>query len=115
MRAGGLELLDDGEEVADRAGQAIEPDHDRVSPGRISCSRRARTGRLRSAPDACSSSTVAQPAARRSLSCGSVPCSSVDTRAYPIRRPEAAVILTFACIMPIASRVAAKPSRARVR
>ena len=40
----------------------------RVSPGRISCSRRASTGRLRSAPEACSSSTVAQPAARGSSS-----------------------------------------------
>ena len=28
MRAGGLELLDDGEEMGDRAGQAIKPDHD---------------------------------------------------------------------------------------
>jgi hypothetical protein len=28
MRAGGFELLDDGEEMADRAGQAIKPDHD---------------------------------------------------------------------------------------
>ena len=50
----------------------------------------------RSAPEACSSCTVAQPAARSSSSCGSVPCSSVDTRASPIRRPEAAVVLPFA-------------------
>ena len=28
MRAGGPELLDDREEMADRAGQAIEPDHE---------------------------------------------------------------------------------------
>ena len=87
MRAGGLELLDDGEKMADRAGEAIEPDHDQGLAGRISCSRRASTGRLRSAPEACSSSTVTQPAARRSSSCGSVSCSSVETRAYPIRRP----------------------------
>jgi hypothetical protein len=32
----------------DRAGEAIKPDYDQVSPGRISCSRRASTGRLRS-------------------------------------------------------------------
>ena len=53
MRAVGLELLDDGEEMADRAGEAIEPDHDQGFAGRISCSRRASTGRLRSAPEAC--------------------------------------------------------------
>ena len=29
----------------------------------------------------------------------------VDTRAYPIRRPGAAVILPFACIMPVAFRI----------
>jgi hypothetical protein len=28
MRASGFELLDDREEMVDRAGQAIEPDHD---------------------------------------------------------------------------------------
>jgi hypothetical protein len=70
MRASGFELLDDGEEMADRAGQAIEPDHDQVSLGRISCSRRASTG-----------SRGAQPAARNSSGCGSVPCPSVET--YP--------------------------------
>ncbi len=34
----------------------------------------------RSAPDACSSSTASQPAPWGSSSCGSVPCSSVETR-----------------------------------
>ena len=33
MRALGLELLDDGEQVADRAGEAIEPDHDQGLAG----------------------------------------------------------------------------------
>ena len=33
MRALGLELLDDGEQVADRAGEAIEPDHDQGFAG----------------------------------------------------------------------------------
>ena len=33
MRAGGFELLDDREEMADRAGQAIEPDHDQGFAG----------------------------------------------------------------------------------
>ena len=33
MRASGLELLDDGEEMADRAGEAIEPDHDQGFAG----------------------------------------------------------------------------------
>ncbi len=28
MRAGGFELLDDREEMADRSGEAIKPDHD---------------------------------------------------------------------------------------
>jgi hypothetical protein len=38
-------------------------------------------GRLRSAPEACSSRIVAQLAARSSSNCGSAPCSSVETRA----------------------------------
>ena len=33
MRALGLELLDDGEQVTDRAGEAIEPDHDQGLAG----------------------------------------------------------------------------------
>jgi hypothetical protein len=33
MRALGLELLNDGEEVADRAGEAVEPDHDQRLAG----------------------------------------------------------------------------------
>ena len=33
MRAAGLELLDDGEQMADRAGQPIEPDHDQGFAG----------------------------------------------------------------------------------
>ena len=33
MRAGSLELLDDREEMADRAGQAIKPDHDQGFAG----------------------------------------------------------------------------------
>jgi hypothetical protein len=41
MGAVRIELLDDGEQVADRAGEAVEPEHDQVSPGRISRSRRA--------------------------------------------------------------------------
>ena len=38
----------------------------KVSPGAISRSKRANTGRIRSAPCACSSRIVAQPAARNS-------------------------------------------------
>ncbi len=53
----------------------------RVSPDRMSRNSRASTGRLRSAPEACSSNTVSQPAARSSSSCGSVPWSSVETLA----------------------------------
>jgi len=53
----------------------------RVSPGAMSRKRCASTGRLRSAPEACSSSTTAHPAACNSSSCGSVPWSSVETRA----------------------------------
>ena len=67
---GGLSLGDN--EHAGRMGARIEggklcPPALRLllkEPGRISCSRRASTGRLRSAPEACSLSTVAQPAAR---------------------------------------------------
>ena len=33
MRALGLELFDDGEEVADRAGEPVEPDHDQRLAG----------------------------------------------------------------------------------
>ena len=33
MRALRLELLDDGEQVADRAGEAVEPDHDQGFAG----------------------------------------------------------------------------------
>ena len=33
MRALRLELLDDGEQVADRAGEAVEPDHDQGLAG----------------------------------------------------------------------------------
>ena len=53
----------------------------RVSPGRMSRNSLASTGRLRSAPEACSSRMALQPAVRRSSHCGSVPCSSVETRA----------------------------------
>jgi hypothetical protein len=67
---GGLSLGDN--EHAGRMGARIEggklcPPALRLllkEPGRISCSRRASTGLLRSAPEACSLSTVAQPAAR---------------------------------------------------
>ena len=33
MRACGLQLLDDGEQMADRAGEAIQPDHDQGLAG----------------------------------------------------------------------------------
>jgi hypothetical protein len=39
MRALGLKLLDDGEEVADRAGETVEPDDDQATPD---CGRRRR-------------------------------------------------------------------------
>jgi hypothetical protein len=41
MRALGFELLDDGEQMADRAGEAVEPDHDQgLARARISRKRR---------------------------------------------------------------------------
>jgi len=64
----GLELFDHGEQVADRAGQLIEPHDPRFSQARLSRRGRATAGRLRSAPEACSSTMVVQPAARSSSS-----------------------------------------------
>jgi hypothetical protein len=81
MRVAGLELLDHRQRVTDRAGEAIEPDHDQGLAGADSRSRRASTGWLPSAPDARFSCTASQPAARISSNCGSVPWSSVETLA----------------------------------
>jgi len=50
--------------------------------------RRASTGRPRPAPEACCSRIVVQPAARNSSSCGSVPWSSMETRAWQTSRPR---------------------------
>ncbi len=81
MRACGLEPLDNDQQMADRARQAIEPDHDQGFACPDPRSNRVSTGRLRSAPEACFSSTISHPDARNSSACGPVPCSSVDTRA----------------------------------
>jgi hypothetical protein len=75
MRAFGLELLDHGQQVADRSGEAIEPHHDQGVAG-ADVAKEA--GQDRPAPEA-SSSTVAQQAARSSSRWGSVPWSSVET------------------------------------
>jgi hypothetical protein len=50
-----------------------------VAQGRISRSRPVRAGRVLSAPGACSAHNGSQPLARSPSSCGSVPCSSVNT------------------------------------
>jgi integrase len=81
MGAVGFELLDDGQQVAHRTASRSRRTMSRVSPDRMSRNSRASTGRLRSAPEACSSNTVSQPAARSSSSCGTVPWSSVETLA----------------------------------
>jgi hypothetical protein len=50
-----------------------------VVQGRMSRSRPVRTGQILSAPEACSAHTGSQPLARSPSSCGSAPCSSMDT------------------------------------
>jgi hypothetical protein len=50
-----------------------------VVQGRMSRSRPVRTGRILSAPEAYSAHTGSQPLARSPSSCGSVPCTSVNT------------------------------------
>ena len=81
MRALGFELLDDIEQVADRPGEAIEADHDEGLAGSdfAQHARQYRPGTI--SAGGVLLAAASQPAARSSSSCGSVPCSSVETRA----------------------------------
>ena len=81
MRAPGAQALDHLKQMGERAGEPVDPHHDQRVPGPIRSRQRASSTRLRLAPEARSSKTSRHPAARNSSSCGSVCCSSVETRA----------------------------------
>jgi hypothetical protein len=64
--------------MADRAGEAVKSDNDQGFTGGDVVQQAGKHGGARSTPDACSSITVAQLAARSSSYCGSIPCFSVE-------------------------------------
>ncbi|MBV8092201.1 MAG: hypothetical protein JO110_03000 [Acetobacteraceae bacterium] len=63
-------LADPARQVADGAGEAIQPEHDQGLAAADVAQTPASTGRLGSAPEACSLKTLVHPAARSSSSCG---------------------------------------------
>jgi hypothetical protein len=80
---------------------AVEPDHDqRLAEADVAQQAREHWPRAISAGGVFLVQ-VAQPAARSSSSCGSVPCSSVDTRASPIGGLRRQSSYPLPCIMPI--------------
>ena len=81
MRPFGAQRFDHRQQVRERAGEAVDArDNERVAAAtRVRAA--ASWGRARLAPEANSSNTSAQPAARRASSCGPRFWSSVETRA----------------------------------
>jgi hypothetical protein len=81
MRPRFFQLFDDGQQVADRAGEAIEPDHDQGFAVADLAEQARQHGSAAIGAGGMFFEECGAAGGAQSSSCGSVPSSSVETRA----------------------------------